>query len=159
MGEVTHQQVDLLLRLYDMRRETKLREARDWYGNNFHVKTPEDVMALCPPGSKENGYVRMVISYWDMACNIANRGLIDQEFFFENTGEQWMVWELMKPIVNQWRAMFSNPKFLAHLEENVKRLEAWREKTTPGSIEAMRKMFAQMQQMRQQPKAQVAGND
>lgn len=144
MGEVTHEQVNLLLHLYELRREPLMREARAWYLANFHPKTAEDVMKICPPGSKENGYLRMVASYWEMACNIVDRGLIDEEFFFENTGEQWLVWESLKPIASEWRAIFKNPHAWAKLEAHCKRLDAWREKRAPGSSEAMRQMIARM---------------
>lgn len=155
MGEVTHEQVNLLLHLYELRREPRLREARDWYGAHFQVKTPEDAMRVCPPASRENAFLRMVLSYWDMVASIVNRGLIDEEFFFENTGEQWVVFEQVKPILGAWRAMFSSPNFLKNLEEHCTRLENWREKRNPGSTEAMRKMLAQMTQA---AKAQTAGN-
>jgi hypothetical protein len=158
MGEVTHEQVNLLLKLYDTRREPRLREAREWFAANFHPNSPEDVMRLCPPGSRENAYMRMVLSYWEMVASIESRGLIDEDFFFENTGEQWMVFEQVKPVLAAWRAMFSSPKFLSLLEEQCKRLEAWREKRNPGSNEATRKMIAQMQQAMQAQKAQTASN-
>jgi hypothetical protein len=93
-----------------------------------------------------------------MVASIVNRGLIDEDFFFENTGEQWAVWEQVKPVIGTWRAMFSSPKFLANLEEQVKRLEAWREKHNPGSNEAIRKMMAQMRQAMPAPKTQAAGS-
>lgn len=112
-------------------------------------------MQLCPPGSRENAFMRMVISYWDMAANVVNRGLIDEEFFFENTGEQWLVWDRLTPIIGAWRAMFKNPHVFEHLENHCKRLEAWREKRAPGTNEAMREM---MQRMMQAPKASSAGN-
>ncbi|MGA8145682.1 MAG: hypothetical protein WB987_17490 [Candidatus Acidiferrales bacterium] len=156
MGDVTHEQVNLMLKLYDLRREPKLREAREWYGANFNIKSAEDVMRIAPFGSKENAYMRMVMSYWDMAAGIANRGLVDEELFFESTGEQWGVWEKIKPAVGTFRAMFSNPKFLSNLEESCKRYEAWREKNAPGSNEAMRKFFEQMSQ--QASKAQAANS-
>jgi len=148
MGEVTHEQVNLLLKLYDLRREPKLLEARDWFAANFHVKSAEEVMKLVPFGTKENAYMRMVAGYWEMVASIVNRGLIDEEFFFENTGEQWGVYEQLKPVVAQFRAQFKNPKFLANLEEQCTRIEAWREKNAPGSTEAMQKFREQMiQQM------------
>jgi hypothetical protein len=146
MAEVTHEQVNLLLHLYEIRREPRLREAREWMSNNFHVKTPEDVMRICPPGSRENAYMRMVLGYWDMVGSIVNRGLIDEEFFFENTGEQWAVWEQVKPVIGPWRAMFSSPNFLSNLEQLCERFEAWREKHNPGSNDAIRKMLDQMRQ-------------
>ena len=114
-------------------------------------------MRVCPPGSQGNLYMRMVLGYWEMVASIVNRGLINEEFFFESNGEQWVVFEQVKPVLAAWRAMFSSPNFLANLEENAKRLEAWRERRNPGSNEAIRKMMAQMQQAAQAPKAQTAG--
>ncbi|HKS68003.1 MAG TPA: hypothetical protein VJR26_12255 [Candidatus Acidoferrales bacterium] len=156
MSEVTHEQVNLLLRLYEDRREPRLREARDWFANNFHPQTPEDVMRICPPGSRENANMRMVLGYWDMVASIANRGLIEEEFFFENTGEQWGVFEQVKPVLPAWRAMFNSPHFLSNLEQNCKRLEAWREKRNPGSNEAIRKMMEQFRQAAQAAKTAAA---
>jgi hypothetical protein len=158
MGEVTNEQVNLMLRLYEDRREPKLREAREWFAANFHVTSAEDVMRVCPPGSQGNANMRMVLTYWEMVASIVNRGLIDEDFFFENSGEQWVAFEQVKPVLAAWRAMFSNPKFLANLEEQCKRLEAWREKNNPGSNEAIRKMVAQMQQTTQAPKTQAASS-
>ena len=142
MGQVTHDQVNLMLRLYEDRREPRLREAREWFFTHFNPASAEDMMRAYPPGSKENANVRMVASYWEMVANIVNRGLIDEEFFFENTGEQWAVWERLKPTVGAMRAAMKNPHYFRQLEEHVKRLEAWREKQAPGSIEAMRAMMA-----------------
>ena len=158
MGQVTSEQVNLMLRLYEERREPRLREAREWFSANFHVKNEADVMGVCPPGSKENAYMRMVLGYWEMVASIVNRGLIDEDFFFESNGEQWGVWEQVKPVIGAWRAMFSSPKFLSNLEEQCKRLEAWREKRNPGSNAAIRKVLAQMQQAMQAPKAQAASS-
>jgi hypothetical protein len=158
MGEVTNEQVNLMLRLYEERRELRLREAREWFSASFHVKNEEDLMRVCPAGSQGNVYMRMVLSYWEMVASIANRGLIEEDFFFENSGEQWAVWEQVKPVIGAWRAMFSSPKFLGNLEEQCKRLEAWREKRNPGSNAAIRKMLAQMQLASQAPKAQAAGS-
>jgi len=157
MGQVTSEQVNLMLRLYEERREPRLREAREWFSATFHVKNEEDVMRVCPPGSKENAYMRMVLSYWEMVASIVNRELIEEDFFFENSGEQWAVWEQVKPMIAAWRAMFSSPTFLSNLEEQSQRLEAWREKRNPGSNAAIRKLLAQMQQALQTPKAHAAG--
>ena len=157
MGEVTNEQVNLMLRLYEERREPKLREARDWFSANFYVKNADDLTRVCPPGSKENLYMRMVLGYWEMVASIVNRGLIDEEFFFESNGEQWVVFEQVKPVLAAWRAMFSSPNFLANLEKLCNHLEAWREKRSPGSNEAIRKVLAQAYQASQAPKAQTAG--
>jgi hypothetical protein len=155
MGEVTSEQANLMLRLYEDRREPRLREARAWFSASFHVKNEADLMRVCPPGSQENTYMRMVLGYWEMVASMVNRGLIDEEFFFESNGEQWVVWEQVKPVIVAWRRMFSSPKFLGNLEEHSKRLEAWREERNPGSNAAIRKMLSEMQQA---PKAQAAAS-
>ena len=152
MGEVTHEQVNLMLRLYDIRRESVLREARGWYVANFNPASMEDVARQAPMGSKQNAFVRMVLSYWEMAASIVNRGLIDEEFFFENTGEQWAVWERVRPIIGAWRSSYGNPHLFGNLEKHVQRLDAWREQRSPGIGEAMRRMMTQRQQAASKPK-------
>jgi len=154
----THEQVNLMLHLYELRREAKLREARDWVSKNFHPKNFEESMKIAPPGSQENAYLRMVLGYWEMVASIANRGLVDEDLFFENTGEQWGLWEQIKALVPAWREMFGGQQFLANLEEQCKRLEAWREKKAPGQNEKLRQVYAQMTQMMQENKARAASN-
>jgi hypothetical protein len=75
-----------------------------------------------------------------------NRGLIDEEFFFQNSGEQWFVWEKMKPIAGTLRTRSKNPHQFSQLEEHAKRLEAWREKGAPGAVEMSRAQIAAMSQ-------------
>ena len=151
MSEVTHEQVNLMLKLFDMRREARLREAREWFIGNFHAASMEEMMQKFPMGSKENANFRMVVSYWDMCASIVNRGLINDELYFESNGEAWGVWERVRTMIPGFRQAFGNPLFLRHLEELCGRLEAWREKTAPGSTAKMR----QMQQMMQQQMAKA----
>ncbi len=156
MSEVTHEQVNLMLKLYEMRREARLREAREWFTRNFNVNSVEEVMQKFPIGSTENTNMRMVISYWDMCAGIVNRGLINDELYFESNGEAWVVWERIRPIIPGWRAAFSNPTLFHHLEELCGRLEAWREKIQPGSTAKMRQMMQMMQQQMAQARSQSA---
>ncbi len=85
----------------------------------------------------------MVLSYWDMVAGIVNRGLINNELFFESNGEIWVVWDRIKMMVPIYRAAFKNPTMFSNLEETCKRLEAWREKRAPGSNSAMREILQQ----------------
>ncbi len=144
MGQVTHEHADLLLKLYEVRREPRLRQARQWMMTSFTAQNFEEVKAQCPPGSDGDAFLRMTLSYWDMCANMVNRGLIDEEFFFESTGEQYVIWSKVQPVVAEIRALFKNPHFLAPLEEHCKRLEAWREKRAPGSNEALKGYIQQM---------------
>jgi hypothetical protein len=142
-AQVSYDAVNLMLRLYDIRRESRLRQARAWFVEHFRPLSPEETMQKYPQGSDENTYIRMVISYWEMVASIVNRGLIDDELFFESNGEIWIVWERMRVIVPAWRAAFKNPTMFLNIEETCKRLEAWREKRAPGSTAAMRTVLQQ----------------
>ena len=153
MGEVTHDQANLLLRLYELRREPRMREAREWYFANYHPQSLEDMQKQAPPGTPGNASVRMVLSYWDMAASMVNRGLIDEDFFFENTGEQWAIWSRIKDLLPAMRERSKNPHQFENLEKHCNRLETWREKRAPGSTDVMRQMMAQMQQAMKQSKA------
>lgn len=139
-----HHDAEILLRLYDLRREAKLRTARDWFVREFHAESPEDAMKRYPMDSEENAYYRMVGSYWEMAASLLNEGLINEDLFFENTGEFWLVWEKIKHLVPQARALWKNPAAYKNLEQAAKRYEEWMSKRAPEAIGAMR---ARMQGM------------
>ena len=143
----THEQGQLQLELYDLRREAKLRQARDWFFRNYWVETFDDSMRIAPPGTENGTLAMMVLGYWDQACAYLNHGLLHEDLFFETSGEFYGVWDRIKGIVPQGRERFSNKQFLANLEAAAGRYEKWIESRSPGHIAAMRQM---MQQMRAQ---------
>jgi hypothetical protein len=140
----THEQAQLQLQLYEQRRETRLREARDWFVKNYFVSSMEDSMRIAAPGTDNGAFVMMVFSYWEQACALLNYGLLHEDLFFETSGEFFGVWERIRPVIQEGRKMFSNPGFLAHLEKAAKRFEEWTEARSPGQIAAMRKFMEQM---------------
>ena len=156
MSEATFEQANLQLKLYDLRREPRLREAREWFSDHFHPQTLDDVMKICPPGSRENAHMRQLLSYWEMVGSMSNRGLLDEDLFFENANEEWAAFQQVKPVLAAWREMFGNPKFLGNLEAHCTRLEAWREKRTPGANAAIRRVIAQMREAKRGGKAVAA---
>jgi hypothetical protein len=134
----TYEDANLLLRLYELRREDKLRKAREWFSKNFHASTLEELQRLCPPGSEENAYVRMVQSYWDMAASFVTSGVLHRELFMESSRELLFVWERLRDVVPAWREAFLNPKIASNLEA-VGNIMIEEEKRR-GSYEAFRKM-------------------
>jgi len=112
----TYDDANLLLRLYELRRDPELRKARDWFGGNFNATNAEEMMKLCPPGSDNNRYVRMVLSYWEMCCAFITSGVLDQNLFFETAGEMLLVWEKARHIVPTWREFTKNPHSWKNLE-------------------------------------------
>jgi hypothetical protein len=145
----THEQAQLHLQVYDLRREAKLRQARDWYFKNYFVATLEDARRIAPQGSENGALASQVISYWENVCALLNYGLLHEDLFFETSGEFFAVWERIKPVIGEFRKAFANPHFLGHLEKAAERFEAWSESRNPGHIAAMRQMMTQMQTQQQ----------
>ena len=140
----THEQAQLHLQIYDMRREAKLRQGRDWFFKNYFVDSLDDWMRIAGPGTENGALAMMVLTYWDQACAFLNYGLLHEDLFFETSGEFFGVWERVKPVVPEAREKFVNKQFLANLEKAAQRFEAWSESRNPGSIAAMRQFMKQM---------------
>ena len=130
----THEQGQLHLQVYDLRREARLRQAREWFFRNYIVETIEDSRRIAPPAT-ENGA-------------LLNYGLLNEDLFFETSGEFFAVWERIKPIIKEGREKWANSLFLANLEKAAERFEAWSNNRTPGAIAAMRQIMKQMQPQR-----------
>ena len=148
-GKPTPAQAELLLRVYDLRREARLRAARDWLAGNFAPQSLEEMYKLMPPGSDPNAYVRQVTGYWEMVCALLNHGLLHEDLFFETTGEFYLVWVRIQPVLADLRKQFSKYSF-QHLEQAAKRYEKWLERREPGRVAPMRAMMATPQSMQQQ---------
>ena len=116
-SRATYDDANLVLRLYDMRREDKLRKARAWFFANFKgVTTIEQFLTVCPPGTDENASFRMVTSYWDMAASFVTNGVLNEEIFYDSGRELLFVWERSKEYVAAFRQANSDSIYLRHLE-------------------------------------------
>jgi len=145
------QDADLILKLYDLRREPVMREARNWMWS-FNPASVQDIIDTLL--GEHSGHYRMVLSYWDMAAAMVNNGAIDEKLFNESNGEHIFVYAKIQPIIEEVRTMFGSPDFLLNLETLVKRIPESEQK-----IAAMRermKKFAEMSAERV-AKGQAAG--
>ncbi len=133
----TAAQAQLQLQLYDLRREEKLRQARDWFLQNYFVDQPEDHNRLAPPGSLHDTYVRMVLSYWDQASALLTYGLLHEELYFDTTNEFYLAWDRIRAHVPAMRQLYRNPHHFEHLERAAKRYEKYMERRAPGYLEVL----------------------
>jgi len=132
---------ELLLRLYELRREEKLRRAREWLIGKFHVDSLDEFETLFPLGSEENTFFRMAVSYWDMAASLVNHGLIKEDLFFENTGEMWLTWEKVRHLAPAFREARKNPLAWKNLETLARKYEQWMATRAPEALDVLRKRF------------------
>ena len=145
-----HEDADLILKLYDLRRETVMREARNWWFG-FNPTSIQEVMSTMM--GEHSGHMRMVLSYWDMACALVLSGAIDEELFNTTNGEHVVVYMKIAPVLQELRAMFDNPDFAKSLETVVKRMPNIESRM--ANMRERFKQFAELQQ--QQASAAAAG--
>lgn len=142
-------EAELILRLYELRREATMRQAREWFALQFNPETAEDVKEAM--FSEHSGHLRMVTSYWDMAAALVHHGTISRDLFNDTNGEYLMVFARLEPILGDVRAMLG-PQFLANLERLVYETPNGREKTA-RSREAMKWIKAEVEARMQQKQA------
>lgn len=133
---------ELLLRLYDLRREAKLRQGREWLMREFRANTFEEYVAQAPPESESNALFRMTVSYWEMAASLVNHGLINEALFFENASEFWIVWDKIRKFAPQVREKNKNPLTWKNLETLAEKYERWMAARAPEALDALRQRLA-----------------
>jgi hypothetical protein len=116
MSPPTYDDANLILRLYEMRREERLRRARGWFTAHFNATTWEELQRLAPSGSDENASYRMVVTYWDMVGSFITTGVLHKELFFQSGRELLLVWERVRDVLPEIRAQYKDPHLWAHLE-------------------------------------------
>ena|SRR6185503_7780465 len=117
-----YESADLIMKLYDLRREEVMRKAREWYMKEFHPQNAEDVVSALR--GDHSAYFRMVTSYWEMAASFVNNGAIDWKMFMEaNPGEPVNVFVKLYPCLEELRSMFASKyddsQAFQHLERVV----------------------------------------
>jgi hypothetical protein len=123
---------DLILKLYDLRREATMREARNWFFT-FNPTTVNEYMETM--FGEHSGHLRMVVSYWEMAASLVNNGAIDEQMFNDANGEHLFVFAKIEPILEDLRKLLNAPEAFGHFEklvrnipDNEKKLAAIRER-------------------------------
>jgi hypothetical protein len=115
MDKPTHHDGDVILKLYELRREERMRKARSWLFG-YRAGNAAEHQAACPPGSEQDSYYRMVTTYWDMAASFVTSGAVNKELFLQSAGEMLFVWEKTKATIADARQAMGNPKYLSNLE-------------------------------------------
>ena len=136
-----YESATLLIRLYELRRDPTMREARNWYARSFNPDHVDDmVQAVQGPNS---AHFRMVTSYWDMASSFVLNGAIDAQMFTDANGEHHVVFAKVEPFIAEYRSRIGNPQYLASLEKLVM--------SAPGARERMASLRERFRAMASAP--------
>jgi len=109
----------VILKLYQIRNETLMRQARAWFFSQFQPQSGLEILALMQSGEKESAFYRMVSSHWEIAAALVNNGGIDEKMFLQANSEHLVVFAKLQPFVEEIRETIGEPDYLANLEALV----------------------------------------
>lgn len=139
----TYEDANLVLKLYDLRREPKLREARKWFGSMPALTSRAQFLDVCPTGSDQNAYYRMVTTYWEMAASFVANGILNHELFYRsNNMEILLVWEKIRRFLPEHRAFNNNALAFKQIEEVAHGFIDYLNQNAPGFYEKWSAGFA-----------------
>lgn len=141
----TAMDAQLILHLYDLRRETEIRKARQWWVGEFWPQNADDVIKIASgQGTQENNWMRQVSSYWSMACSFVLQGVLNADLFLQpaNSGEMMLIFAKLHPFLKEVREKMGDPMLFSGIEKvitgskfgrdrlalTLKRVEAMKEK-------------------------------
>ncbi len=135
MRKPSHADAELLLHLYEIRRDPELRRARTWLISEFKATTWADIKSRYLSSVEEDRWFRMATSYWEMVGTLVNRGVLHDELFFDHTGEDVVSWERIKGVIPDARADI-RPTYLMQFEKMVHAHQAYRKRTNEAALKA-----------------------
>lgn len=144
----THVDAELILKLYDFRREAEMRKARNFVFNFWPETADEVINIFMNFGSQENAWLRQVGTYWEMAASLVNHGTLNPDLFFENEGEMWFVFAKFQPFVKELREHFKEPAIFSNTEKVVN--------STPEGRDRLQRMLTRQAEFRAQRKKTTA---
>jgi hypothetical protein len=140
---------DICMKLYELRRETEMRKARDFVNSQFQPQGVGDVLKVIQAmGTKENAWARQVFSYWENAASFVLNDIVHPGLFFTWNGEMVFVYAKFKPFLAELRKQMENPAFLAGVEKVVNSSPEMRKR-----VEMIQKRLAKMSDQAQAAKA------
>ena len=143
MSQATYQDAELILKIYELRREAVMRQARDFVGN-FNPSSFQELMAVVGAfGTKENAYVRQVYGYWEMVASLIVHGTLNAALAEDTLGEMYFVYAKIKPFLSQMRETMKSPEFLQNLQKLIEGTPEKRER-----LARMQERMAELAKMR-----------
>jgi hypothetical protein len=141
----------LILQLYDLRREAEMRKARNWWSGEFFPQSVDELMTVAfAMGSQENNWFRQVAGYWNMAASFVLLGALNEDLFLQPacSGEMFLIFAKVHPYLKEWRAKVGDPQLFLNIEKVVTRTKWGRDR-----LQFMLKRVETLRQKRAERKA------
>ena len=145
--KATPTDAQLIMQLYDLRREAEMRKARSWWLGDFWPQSADDFLKVSGAfGSQENNWLRQVGGYWSMAASFVLQGVLNEELFLQPavSGEMYFVFAKVQPFLKELREKIGDPQMFGNIEKVITGSKFGRErlKFTLKRVEMMREKRA-----------------
>jgi hypothetical protein len=141
----------LILQLYDLRREAEMRKARNWWVVDFFPESADDLQKISGAlGSQENNWFRQVLGYWGMAASFVLQGVLNEDLFLQPafSGEMFLIFAKVQPLLKEWREKLGDPQIMRNVELVATRTKFGRER-----LQFLAKRVEMLRQKRAERKA------
>jgi len=138
----------LILQLYDLRREAEMRKARHWWAMEFFPQTADDFLKEAwAMGTQENAWLRQVSGYWGIVTSFVLSGVLNEELFLQPgfSGELFLIYAKIHPLVRELREKVNDPEFFLNVEKAITRTKWGRNRLEfmIKRVEVMRQKIAE----------------
>jgi hypothetical protein len=145
--KATATDAQLIMKLYDLRREAEMRKARNWWVTGFWPESADDFMKIAGAmGSQENNWMRQVSGYWSMAASFVVQGALSEELFIQPSvsGEMVLIFAKVQPFLKELREKMGDPQMFGNIEKVITGSKFGRErlKLTLKRVATMREKWA-----------------
>jgi hypothetical protein len=139
MSELAIRQAELILKLYDLRREPVMREARSYVGGEFLPASADELVSIVTAGGKHGSFVLQVYGYWDMVAAFVHNGALDAKLVYDTCAELYFQYAKIQPYLAEFRQRMNLPEWMMSIERLVEGSEQgrWRLATMKASLTAM----------------------
>jgi hypothetical protein len=137
------QEAELILKLYELRREAVMREARSYVGGEFGPQSVEELVGLVSEGGRRSGFILQVYGYWDMVAAFVLHGALSAGLVYDTCQEMYFQYAKIQPYLQGFRVQMKLPEFMRSIEQVVEGSADGR-----ARLETMRRNLAAMGDVR-----------
>jgi len=112
-------EAEIIMRLYELRRENVMREARSYVGGPFMPQSADDFVAFASKGGKESGYILQVYGYWDMVAAFVLHSALSEPLVYDTCQEMYFQYSKIQPYLKEFREKMGLPEFLQSIEKVI----------------------------------------
>ena len=118
-AEIAIRQAELVLRLYELRREPVMRQARSYVGGAFLPASAEELVAQVSAGTQESAYILQVYGYWDMVAAFVLHGALSESLLYDTSAEMYFQFAKIQPFLADFRQQMNLPEWMRSIERVV----------------------------------------